>query len=534
MIEKIEEFVCSMNHNLPIQLVICDKNIEKNKRLLCNKCMDSAQDQLNNVMSFKQVVSQIQENQKRKQEQVNYFIMMNIQQIQELEITLDQFKSYIIQLLDEQISRTKIWVNCLQQIEQQQLKYSFFEQLDNLINQVKIGEFDEKLLLNQINTTNESYIQKLINKLNEFKPSELAKKCSQLFTNIKSINQKTYLTKQINFIQDQQKIDHAVRKQSEIQFKLIDDQKKQTQVCWAIAFNSTGSIMISTDGYDIIVWNFTEGMLQLQYRFKVHQDFVQCLVYSKKLNSFISGSWDKSIISWKQVNKNDWQWSQSYQQHKDWISHLLLNHQEDQLISCSRDKSIKIWNVDFINNKLTFLYSLWNNDVIFSLSLNQSETILVSCEKYHFLIWRKGIDGKWKFKCKQQVTEGYKIQFINEQQFLWVTKGENIDQILIFELQNGDFKQNYNKTIHLNKNQTCEDNFRNFPIRQNKIKNIILVRHKHHIYLISKASEGDFKIIGSLNCEIDQIYGTMTENAQYLVFWDVKQQKYLSYELLQK
>ncbi|CAD8145712.1 unnamed protein product [Paramecium pentaurelia] len=519
MIEKEEEFVCSMNHKLPIYMVISDKSVEKNKRLLCNECMDNLESNLNNVMSFEKVALLIEENQKKKVEQVEYYIMKNIKQIDELQKTLYQLKSHIIQQLDQLIGNTDEWIKCLEQIGQQNVNYSFFEQLDNLINQVQIQQFDYKSLIAQINSINHSHNQKIINKLNQFKLFEFTNKCEQLLINLSSINQQQDLIQQINIIQELQQIDIVQLKQYDLEFKLIDDLNRLTFV---ILFK------------DIIIWNFTQGRLLLSFRFKVHQSSVKCLVYSKKLNCFISGSWDKSIICWKQINNNEWKWSQPYQQHNDQVSCLILNKQEDQLISRGRDYSIKIWNVDFIKNELTYLYSLDNTAAVHSLSLNQSETMLASSAQSRYLIWKKGVNKKWGFKCKQDVTQGYKIYFMDDQQFLWVTKDKNIDLIFNFELQNGVFKQNLDKTIHLNTKQSCEDDWTNFPIIYNKDKNMLLVRHKHHIYIISKANEGNFKIIGSLNCEIKEIYGTMTDNAQYLVFWDKKQQKYSSYELLQK
>ncbi|CAD8215021.1 unnamed protein product [Paramecium octaurelia] len=105
-----------------------------------------------------------------------------------------------------------------------------------------------------------------------------------------------------------------------------------------------------------------------------------------------------------------------------------------------------------------------------------------------------------------------------------------MNDILVFELQNGVFKQNSNKTISLIKNNECEDSYL-FPIIHNKDRNVILVRHKHHIYLIRQLNDGTFDILASLNSQTTDTYGTITNNAQYLVFWDNKSNKYSSYEI---
>ncbi|CAD8213628.1 unnamed protein product [Paramecium pentaurelia] len=212
----------------------------------------------------------------------------------------------------------------------------------------------------------------------------------------------------------------------------------------------------------------------------------------------------------------------------------MLNKQEDQLISGGLDYSIKVWNVDFIKNNLNFQYSLdQHGNCMESFSFNSSETILVSCGYNHFIIWEKGEQGKWEFKYRKDVSDyGRKIYLINDQQLLWVTLKKNVDDILVFEIQNGVFQQNNNKTIKLNNNNECDD-VSYFPIIHNKDKNIILVRHKHNIYPIRQLNDGTFNIIVTLDCQND-IYGTMSNNGQYLVFWDYKYKKYQSHEILNK
>ncbi|CAD8117926.1 unnamed protein product [Paramecium primaurelia] len=321
----------------------------------------------------------------------------------------------------------------------------------------------------------------------------------------------------------------------QVELKLIDDSNQQNDSSFAIVFDKTGSIMISCENDEIKIWNFEQGKLKLINTYQKHRGGVACLVYSKLRNNFISGSCDKTIICWQQINQKEWKCSQPFQQHNDDVNCLMLNKQEDQLISGGQDKSIKVWNVDFIKNELNFQYSLnKHSNGVFSFCFNSTETVLVSCGYQEFIIWEKGVQGKWECKYTQDVQYydcGYKIHLINDQQFLWVTRLKNVDDILVFDIQNGVFQQNINKTIKLTKNNECDDHMY-FPINYNKDKNIILVRHKHHIYLIRQQNDDTFNIIASLNCQNDQIYGTMTNNGQYLVFWDNKSKKYQSYEIL--
>ncbi|CAD8055991.1 unnamed protein product [Paramecium sonneborni] len=546
MIEKEMELECSMNHKRPIEMVIWDKNLEKDKRFLCKECLDDNQEQnLNSLISFEKLIQLIEEYQKKKLEYVDSLITMNIKQIQTFQKKLLQLKQHIIQQLDQLIWDSDEWIKSFYQIGQKNVTYSIYEELDNLINKDKFEQFNYQPLIHQIKITNHSWNQKILQKLKQFSAFELNQKIEQILINFEKINQEEEIIKKINSMEVQYEIDNIKEstqqfqnnnqlEQGEVEFKLIDDLNNQANICYAIVFNNCGSIMVSTDYTDIIIWDFIQGRLKQSNRFSVHHFTVNCLVYSKKTNSFISGSWDKSIISWKQINQNEWKWSQPYQQHIDYIQCLILNKQEDQLISGGYDDSIKVWKVDFMNNQLTYLYSLDNTYAVYSLCYNESETILASCAKSNFLIWKEGLEGKWELQCKQKVSDGYQIFFIKDQQFLWVTREQNIDEILIFELQDGIFKQNKNKTLQLIKNDQCEDYWILFRTIHNKEKNVILIRHKHHIYLIRIVNENDMKIIGQLNCEIEDIFGTMTDDAQYLVFWDHKQQKYLSFELVQK
>ncbi|CAD8105299.1 unnamed protein product [Paramecium primaurelia] len=388
-----------------------------------------------------------------------------------------------------------------------------------------------------INQTIQNNIKKKQKKLNQSEDSKINKNEEEYINKQKNVVEEAIDSSQLKIMQYEKLLieGNQENQNKQVEIKLIDDSNQQIGYCQAIVFDNTGQIMISCDNENIKIWNFEQGRLKLINTYYEHKKAVTCLVYSKLRNNFVSGSNDNTIICWQQMDQKDWKCSQPFQQHNHYVHCLMLNQQEDQLISGGHDKQIKVWNVDFIKNELKFQFSLDNHsNSIDSFSFNSSETVLVSCGYSHFIIWEKGVQGKWEFKYKKDVSEdGLKIHFINDQQFLWVTLGQNVDDIFVFEIQNGVFQQNINKTIKLTKNDECEDDL-HFPIIHNKAQNIILVRHKHHIYLISEQNDGTFKTMASLNCENHEIYGTMTNNGQYLVFWDNKYEKYQSYEIINK
>ncbi|CAD8097645.1 unnamed protein product [Paramecium sonneborni] len=73
-----------------------------------------------------------------------------------------------------------------------------------------------------------------------------------------------------------------------------------------------------------------------------------------------------------------------------------------------------------------------------------------------------------------------------------------------------------------------------FPIVYNKQKNVIIVRYKFYIYIIRELNNGQFKIVDQLKFNTNDIYGTITNNGQYLVYWYDEKQFYSTYELLYK
>ncbi|CAD8187646.1 unnamed protein product [Paramecium octaurelia] len=532
MIETEEELHCSYKHKLPV-LIDC-----LNEKLLCSKCMENFESKAQ-LKSFKIVLQNIQENQKQQKENIEHAIMISINLIEELQNALFLLKSKVVQLLDQIIGNVDEWIKHIIIIGQQNVTYSFYNELDNLLTQKGLDEFSLKQLTAQINQIQLSWSQKVETKLNLFKSFSESQKCEDILQKVKKQNNGKKILiqenlenniifqiqkKMIQVENEQKQLEQQLEMSKQVEFNLIDESNQQNNWCYAIVFNKDGSIMISCDSQKIKIWNFEKG------RFKL----VINIANLKKSNNFISGCSYQQIRCWQQFNQNDWKCSQPFEQHTSGVIFLLLNKQEDQLISGGQDHKIIVWKVDFIQNDLTFLYSLnQHTNWVKSLSFNQSETVLASCGQHEFIIWEKGLQGKWEFKYRQDVLYGYKIHFINDQQFLWVTLDEYMNDILVFELQNGVFKQNSNKTISLIKNNDCQDDIL-FPVQHNKDRNVILVRHKHHIYLIRQLNDGTFNIVASLNSQTRETYGTLTNNGQYLVFWDNKFEKYSSYEIQYK
>ncbi|CAD8203422.1 unnamed protein product [Paramecium octaurelia] len=543
MMENEKDFSCSQGHKLPVVKISLDPKLQRNQRFLCPECLENA-DLDAKVVGLKTIISLIEEGQTKQIEKVEYVIVSYIKLIEQLRGLIDQMKSLAVQQFDQSITIMKEWIQNLQQLGSQQYSYSFEEELEIMLLQQNKTNDNLQLLLHEIQQTSRFYTSRLHPKLEQFNTFIEYKKCKELLSDLELSSQKFTLSQQqLQTNRDfQQQINYnrqEIVSKNEIKLKLIDQSIKQNEQCNVIVFDSSGLIMVSTEKYDIKVWSFSNGSIKLLKILQGHTNWIQCIVYSNKRNSLISCSGDKTIRCWQQLNQDDWISSQPYQQHRDYVWCIILNSNEDLLFSGSKDKSIKVWKVDFNQNSLKFLYSLdEHNNFVVSLSLNQSENQLVSCarDQNQIIIWERRENDQFEFKyfVKQSIQEqGYKVKFIKDNQFIWITGGEKIDKFYIFELKLGVFQENQDKTIQLIINNQYYDQYR-FPIIYNKERNLILVRHKTYIYIIREINDGNYKIYDQLNCDTTLIFGTISNNGQYLVYWDDKNYGYTIYELLNK
>ncbi|CAD8178231.1 unnamed protein product [Paramecium octaurelia] len=538
MIENVDDFFCSSGHRQPVFMVALDPKLEWDQRFLCTTCAENSGLDAQQV-GFKKIIQIIQESQEKKMEKVESIVVNEIKLVESMYDLVDQMKTIVIKQFEESISIMKEWTKNLQQKGQEQSHYSFYEELEDIIKKNNKSEANVQSLIHEVQQTNHCWSSKLCPKLEYFNKFEEYKKCKELLSKLQldsmKFTQNEY-QQQINLDSPLKNnySDQDIQSEGEIKLKLLDQSVKQLKRCNDIVFNSNGSIMVSTSENDIKIWRFQNGTIKQGKTLERHTDCIQCLVYSKKSNSFISS--DKTIRCWKLIDQNDWCFSQSYQQHTDYVMCMILNSNEDLLFSGSRDKSIKVWKVDFIQNKLTYQYSLDKHDhYVISLSLNQSETQLVSCAKKQnqIIIWERREKDKFEFKyfVKQSIQlYGQKVKFIKNDQFIWITGDEQMDNLYVFELQQETFQENQEKTIQLIKNKENIDQYR-FPIIYNKERNLIVVRHKKYIYIIREISDGRYKIVDQLKCDTSQVYGTVTNNGKYLVYWDEKNSGYSTYQL---
>ncbi|CAD8083966.1 unnamed protein product [Paramecium sonneborni] len=470
-----EDLDRSQNHKMPIEMVLWDQDLESK-----NKC--------------------------EYDEFFKSFIVNRIKQKKQKRISRQCYlKTNFLLQIDQLIGNTHEWIKHLNSIGFENLQYNFYEELEKQIKKFKVQELNLQSLIDQIIKVNQQWYQKIFKKLVQMKTCEVIEKCQQQLSHIETINSYIF--------------------SGEIQLKLIDDKVKQQKNCYQIVFDNSGQIMVSNSKEEIKIWNIMNGTFKLLNTFMIHKRNINCLLYSKYVNNFISCSDDSTISCWKQIT----QIIGSGQNH---LKIILIRFIETQLFSGGHDSTIKIWNFDFQNNNLTYIYSLnGHKNGSYSITLNDSETVLASCGYENLVIWEKGSQGEWIQNDTKLESTGWNIKFINDSQLFQISDEQKINDIKIYEKIDGEFKPNKQKSISLVRDSQFSDNAFS-SIIYNKEKNIILIRKNEYFYIIRKQINGKFQVAGQLKCETSSISGTLTNDAKYLIFWDEKQQKYLSYEII--
>ncbi|CAD8065768.1 unnamed protein product [Paramecium sonneborni] len=573
MIENEKDLVCQMNHKQSISMIVLDSNLSSNQRLLCQQCIDVFKTDAQ-IIEFKKVIQIIEDNKIKSLDILENLIKQNIQYIELFQTQVFNLKSHLVQQLDHLINNTKDWVLNLQSTGSKYSQYSFYQELDLIIMNQQSTQNDQINLNDQIKIINDAWKTEVNYQLEIFKSFKEYQQSKDILKNLTNQSQQEQIKSNIiiNQIINQDKeqkkqiTDNVIIQQQQLspyKLQFIDDSIQQEEWCNAIVFDPTGKIMVSINGEDIIIWNINNRKINHAHLLQGHSQNVSCLIYSLINNYFISGSFDNSIRIWKYQNNNQWQSSKPYNEHKHCISCIILTSKEDQLISCSFDRSIKVWIIDLNNNELKLLYSLEKHtDYVFSLSLNQTERVLVSCGvDGQIIIWKKQLNSQWQFQIKFYISNyqtyfffkffmqiilincnyynktikeyGFHVKFLQENQFIWVPYSSH--NLCVFECKDEDqYQENIEKRIQFQKDNQRGVNYLLFPIIYNKDKNLICLRRAQHIFIIKVQINGFLSIVEQLDCQDCYIYGSLTNNGQYLVYWGEKTKKYKTYEILYK
>ncbi|CAD8129553.1 unnamed protein product [Paramecium sonneborni] len=183
MIENQKQFNCAYQHNQPILTVVLDPKLPNNQRLLCNQCLEFNETTAK-TMEFQNIIQIIEDEYKKKLNNIEDTIKINVKQIESLLSTINQLKQNINQQLDQLINIVNNWIQNIQIIESSlnKYKYSFFEELDKLIKDPKNLQMNP--IINNILQINQSQKSQFNSKLQQFKDFAEFSKCIQILSNI--------------------------------------------------------------------------------------------------------------------------------------------------------------------------------------------------------------------------------------------------------------------------------------------------------------------------------------------------------------
>ncbi|CAD8125413.1 unnamed protein product [Paramecium sonneborni] len=546
-----QQFKCC-KHSDKVAFYFVQEVVNQQLNYYCKECSED----MNSKISIKHAKQIIEDNLNLQ----NQVIYENIsQQLENFEKLLNELQNIVINKLKVLNEYGKEWINEIKSVINQEDIYDFIFEIQTLIEKKNISQtltsnYSEKLKRIQKKFTKKfnEYLEPFNDFLYEYdynseKIIEQQKNLENIPNQLKiDSNKITQLDfEDIQFIKFDEDEYTQDRKYVDILFYINDEKRRmeiskqiqQSEICLAIAFNNDQTIMVSTAGNNIKIWDFnanniqSENFLKRRGTFMIHLDTVNCLVYSKKNQYFISGSDDLYIICWKLENNEKWNYKKQDQKHQNSITCLMLNKNEDILISGSNDYTIIIWKADLENSELKHSQNLDNHlGSIRALTFSNDESFFASCDsKKTIIIWKKMDNEQEKWGYSQTFTEkqqGNKLQFLNDQTLLWVSAKENYIQF--YEMMDQTFKK-IEKTFDLKTNMD-EDEI-NFPICFYNIANLLFIRHKHNIYILKYYRWNQtLKIIQEIACHTYDVYGTVTNNAEFLVFWDSNKKSYSFYK----
>ncbi|CAD8100943.1 unnamed protein product [Paramecium sonneborni] len=317
--------------------------------------------------------------------------------------------------------------------------------------------------------------------------------------------------------------------------------KKQREWCQAIAINDDCSQFFIGFKTAIKVFVFNEGNLKQLQILNHHTNYITDLKLCncQLLNSnqcLISASDDKTIILWQQSGQKSqnqfWNYFQRLYGHQDKINCLSILETKYQIVSGSADKSIKIWSISNPKQNLTCSQTIQNHSSeIWALSINQCQDTIISSGEDRIILIIEYNNEIWIVKQKINVMEyGYRICFINNNLFCFQPISSK--QLHIYQLNSN---QVYIKSKEINVqggDYYCKPYFPSIYINQ---KQLLINKNGCKVNIIRTNIQNDEQL--DLEFILEQVidfgttdgwgylYGSISNNGQYLVTWDYKSEE---------
>ncbi|CAD8094149.1 unnamed protein product [Paramecium sonneborni] len=485
-------------HKEKITFVNLAPNINKDQRAACKQCKRRDGEYFEDFIDqWKQFDSKQKEVIQNSQNNLQKIIEEKLQFLNKMRLdSVNQFSKQINQL----------WIIMLKGLKKQ---FETVNSLANLYNEGQINEMAERLI-SQNEIKSDDLQQQVIDSM-----QNLISQISNNFSNLQPDQDKKLKPNQGQKQQPDQCLELK---------KVLKKTIEQDALSIGMAINQDGSKIITCSEQNLILWNMNQTEIKQIATLKGHNDYINCVVFNKDSNCIISGCEDSSIRLWKEQNQNQWESIQADQKHNQRISCLILNSKEDKLFSGSSDSKICVWNIDISQKQIKFQQILQkHNSDVYSLSLNQQNTFLISCsQNQKIVIWEYQND-QWKFKqfVENQIKgTGYRLSFLNENTFIWVSAKAGQGNICVFSLENQTFVEQKEKKLSL-ANSTNITDCMYFPIVYNQRNNTAYVKHKKHLYIIKTETQSQNWTINAIELDnAENLFGAISANGKIIVTYN--------------
>ncbi|CAD8198202.1 unnamed protein product [Paramecium pentaurelia] len=417
-----------------------------------------------------------------------------------------QHKQYLIVALESLINDTNQQINLIKKST---------KAFKSLISQIPIIDANQFISnYQQIKTQLPNYQNIKDNLLNKIYLFEKSNFIHEIETKLKYFNEDN-LNHSIYINQHKLVYDNSLQsnKKNTFRYELIQKFSiKQTEICNTIAINMDQQIVAVGCQEKIKIFEFIDGQLNETQVLSEHTKNINCLSFMVHSNSLISGSDDNTIRIWTKIQNNLWISLQTLNLHKDQVYCLIINNKEDLIISGSKDKSIIFWGNQ--NEWLQIQTINAHKDCIYSLSLNEQQNTLISCGKDNTILVIQQENKIWVVIQTIKVEQfGYRICYINKNSFSF--QPINSNKLQIYQMNDNLYSKT--KEISIMNGNSC-DLF--FPQKFIKQKSFLVNKNGSHVNFVQFNQNFEYLMNYSIHFNSSQVFGTLSEDGEYLISWD--------------
>ncbi|CAD8203204.1 unnamed protein product [Paramecium octaurelia] len=295
---------------------------------------------------------------------------------------------------------------------------------------------------------------------------------------------------------------------------------KQEDPCRSFAFNYNSQYLIAACDKTIKLFSFNKESLTFLQNLNNHPSMIVCCTFLKCQDRFIAGCLDGSMLIWSNWKGKGqvWECDQTLNGHTDYLGQIIHGKVENMIISCSNDKTIRFWKKS--QNWELHQILEGHNEYICSISLNESENKLISgaYDDQILISEPQGQDKKWTIIQLIKVEWGRRLCFITDNLFTF----QPCKKKFMHVYEQKDTKIGFLKTKEIEVQSLGDECFWLFPQQFSKKQGLLVNKNCHLVNIIRWRRKTKFFTDQVIFFGTKEIYGSITDDGQWLVTWDDK------------